>query len=215
MNDIYAHDFPSLGYVSSKISDDLYQSLLKECLQAQEKNERYETGLTGPGVAKAFFIKDKKNLINFNKFIGALIDAYDRNYPSVSNNLFRSIHHHHHIKYNYGKPWINFQKPGEYIPNHIHDGIFSYALWMKIPYELKEEEQYEYHKDNKSYSVAKFQFSFSDALGYMNTAFINVSKKDEGSIILFPAKINHIVYPFYKSKENRISISGNILVEAV
>jgi hypothetical protein len=38
--------------------------------------------------------------------------------------------------------------------------------------------------------------------------------KDEGSLILFPSQLNHMVYPFVKSKEIRIGISGNILLHA-
>jgi hypothetical protein len=37
-----------------------------------------------------------------------------------------------------------------------------------------------------------------------------VDKEWEGKIALFPAKLNHLVYPFYTSDEPRISISGNI-----
>ena len=32
----------------------------------------------------------------------------------------------------------------------------------------------------------------------------------EGTMLLFPAKLTHQVYPFYNCDEDRISISGNI-----
>jgi hypothetical protein len=32
----------------------------------------------------------------------------------------------------------------------------------------------------------------------------------EGKMALFPADLNHIVYPFYTSEDYRISISGNV-----
>jgi len=42
---------------------------------------------------------------------------------------------------------------------------------------------------------------------------IALSKKEEGEMILFPAKLNHLVYPFYTSSGIRISISGNIIYD--
>jgi hypothetical protein len=41
----------------------------------------------------------------------------------------------------------------------------------------------------------------------------NKFKKKEGNeqkILFFPAKLQHCVYPFFKSNETRITISGNI-----
>ena len=32
----------------------------------------------------------------------------------------------------------------------------------------------------------------------------------EGTMLFFPAKLQHCVYPFYNCDEDRISISGNI-----
>jgi len=35
----------------------------------------------------------------------------------------------------------------------------------------------------------------------------------EGTMLFFPAKLNHIVYPFYDCEEDRVSISGNIQID--
>ena len=35
-------------------------------------------------------------------------------------------------------------------------------------------------------------------------------KSDEKKIIMFPAGLNHVVYPFYTSDDYRITISGNV-----
>ena len=32
-------------------------------------------------------------------------------------------------------------------------------------------------------------------------------------MLFFPSKLNHVVYPFYKCDEERISISGNVGVD--
>ena len=36
---------------------------------------------------------------------------------------------------------------------------------------------------------------------------------NENTILFFPALLNHTVYPFYLSDEERISISGNICLD--
>ena len=40
-----------------------------------------------------------------------------------------------------------------------------------------------------------------------------MSPEMEGTMIFFPAKLKHTVYPFYDCKEERISISGNISIK--
>ena len=44
---------------------------------------------------------------------------------------------------------------------------------------------------------------------------LQLTKKDEGTILLFPSLLNHIVSPFYSSNEKRISVSGNIKMKVV
>jgi hypothetical protein len=48
-------------------------------------------------------------------------------------------------------------------------------------------------------------------LGNTVDKIIKLSSKDEGTFIMFPSKLNHLVYPFHKNKKERISIAGNIL----
>ena len=40
-----------------------------------------------------------------------------------------------------------------------------------------------------------------------------MGKRAEGTMVFFPSKLQHGVYPFYDNDEQRISISGNIILE--
>ena len=40
----------------------------------------------------------------------------------------------------------------------------------------------------------------------------DLNESHEGTMLFFPAKLRHQVYPFYNCDEERISVSGNILV---
>jgi hypothetical protein len=37
--------------------------------------------------------------------------------------------------------WVNFQKENEFNPLHIHDGIFSFIVFIKIPYSYEEQKK--------------------------------------------------------------------------
>tara|TARA_A100001011_G_C13554878_1_gene533931 strand:- start:119 stop:511 length:393 start_codon:yes stop_codon:yes gene_type:complete len=106
-----------------------------------------------------------------------------------------------------GKPWINYQKKNEFIPNHIHDGIFSYTIWMDIPYDSNEE-----LKEGGN-DASCFQFSYTDILGITRVHNIRLNKKDNGRMLFFPAKLRHQVYPFYTTDKYRVSISGNVMLD--
>jgi hypothetical protein len=102
--------------------------------------------------------------------------------------------------YVYGDIWVNLQKKNEFIPNHDHDGILSYTIWMKLP-----------QTDGNRYE-GSFEFTYLDVLGNVRNHLIQLTKNDEGSIIMFPATLQHCVYPFYSGDDVRISVSGNILL---
>ena len=94
------------------------------------------------------------------------------------------------------RPWINYQKQGEYVPMHEHDGVLSYNIWMKLP----------------SKSIFEFNYNSITGRNLSNTIYLN--KKDEGTVVLFPSLLPHIVYPFYNTTKTRISIAGNIVLKA-
>ena len=105
--------------------------------------------------------------------------------------------------------WINIQKKHEYNPIHRHDGVLSFALWLKIPYEVKAELEIEQASKANTHTNGKFFFHHINSLGEI----ANESPKDdeyrEGNLVIFPSQLNHSVYPFYTSDDDRVSISGN------
>ena len=108
------------------------------------------------------------------------------------------------------RSWVNFQKKGEWNPPHGHHGILSFVIWIKIPYLFKDEEQAGPGKDSANSLAGKFSMQYTDILGQIRYWHINADKTHEGTIILFPSKLQHMVHPFFTSDEYRISVSGNI-----
>ena len=50
------------GIIKSKLPKNLYQSILKECLN-KNKKEKFISGLTNPGVANHYFLENNLNEI--------------------------------------------------------------------------------------------------------------------------------------------------------
>ena len=41
-----------------------------------------------------------------------------------------------------------------------------------------------------------------------------MSPKFEGTMLFFPSQLHHCVYPFYDCKEDRVTVSGNIILNS-
>jgi hypothetical protein len=109
--------------------------------------------------------------------------------------------------------WVNFQKKNEFNPIHHHTGCFSFVYWVNIPFDVNEELKHPSVKQVEEAVPGAFTFIYSDILGNQRVKSIITTKKDEGTLMVFPARMKHGVYPFYTSDEYRISISGNLSIK--
>jgi len=106
--------------------------------------------------------------------------------------------------------WVNFQKKHEFNPIHNHSGLYSFVLWYKIPYFANIEEFSSPGRKSSGNRAGKFEFSFTNILGNISGSILDIDKTYEGQMCLFPAMLNHQVYPFFSSNDYRISVSGNL-----
>lgn len=181
---------PNLGVLKTSLPKKLKNKLLKESKDAELNNELLKTGITATGVPIQFLLKDTKK--ELQEFIIPLVNTYFKTHPDY----FKSINIlNKKCDILIDRPWINLQRKHQYIPNHIHDGILSYNIFLKIPYNKKSN---------------SFEFSFTNVCGQPQHHSMNITKKDEGVVLLFPSQLTHCVYPFYDSEEYRISIAGNV-----
>ena len=108
------------------------------------------------------------------------------------------------------KFWVNYQYKTEFNPMHIHTGIISFVIWLKIPTESEEQHNLPIAKNSNTPSASDFSFAYSDIIGNIQSYQIQLSPKDNGLMMVFPASLNHQVYPFYECDKKRVSISGNV-----
>jgi len=109
--------------------------------------------------------------------------------------------------------WFNFQKKHEFNPVHFHEGVFSFVIFMQIPYNLNDEDLVfpDVNKKNNSLSsTSRLAFLSTNRMGTIEKTLCNVDESYLHKMVVFPAKLLHLVYPFYTSDKERITVSGNI-----
>ena len=103
--------------------------------------------------------------------------------------------------------WVNFMKSGEWNPAHAHSGDISCVAYLKVPKEIEDENKTtEESSKSNTPSAGRIEFSYGEDIGYTVSGAMYTPK--EKDMIIFPAKLNHMVYPF-KSKTERVSVSVN------
>ena len=194
-------ELPNIGILINKLPSELFEEISYESQDLESKNEIFITGLTSNGVARQFRMQEtyKKKLL---PYLDLQVNKFLESYPSFLNdyNILSK-----NCRLEYGDTWYNIQRKGEFLPLHTHDGVLSYNIWVKIPYDIKEEIK------NSVYSYAgTFAYTYPNILGIYKSFAINIDKSFEGVLFLFPSKLSHIVYPFFTSDDKRISLAGNI-----
>ena len=114
--------------------------------------------------------------------------------------------------------WVNYQHQGTFNPLHTHGSVYSFAIWLKIPTEHMEQNDNPISKGTNHGGIPRiscFEFAYTDILGRINNYTYALNKSDSVKMLFFPAKLHHIVYPYYNCDEDRITISGNIGLDAM
>jgi len=108
--------------------------------------------------------------------------------------------------------WVNIQRKGEFLPIHNHSGIYSFVIWADIPFNIEDESISSPNPTTEKNRAGLFQFVYTDTLGKVGLLTLPVDKKWQGRICVFPAELNHQVYPFYSTDDVRVSIAGNFRI---
>ena len=140
--------------------------------------------------------ESKKKLI---PILSQYIGVYDQAYQTWSQRPYDK-----QPEYTMSALWINYQKANEFNPPHDHDGKLSFVIYLKIPEELKKEN--EAYK-GRSAGPGGIQFLYGD--GHRDCITYASYFPEELDMFIFPAWLKHWVSPFTSDCE-RISVSGNV-----
>jgi hypothetical protein len=203
--------FPNRGFLKLDVPEEILNPIkaeIEKVSRSRDATTSFSKHLIGQ-IENEFVLSETKDILF--PLLNELAEEYDNQfaYTSVLKQTVKQPSEQ--IKgYSLDSYWVNFQKKHEYNPLHLHGGVFSFVIWIKIPYDLEEELNHANSKNAITRRNSTFSFQYNDILGASSDYIINVDKSYEGKMIFFPAKLWHSVCPFYTSDEERISVSGNL-----
>ena len=106
--------------------------------------------------------------------------------------------------------WVNRQKKYEFNPPHNHEGVWSFIIFLQIPYKLEDENKVFPKTSHLTPQTSRLNFFFLNNFGEIFDWPVDVDKSFEGKMLMFSSKQMHEVYPFYTSDDYRITVSGNM-----
>tara|TARA_B100000131_G_scaffold72217_1_gene68511 strand:- start:2645 stop:3265 length:621 start_codon:yes stop_codon:yes gene_type:complete len=198
---------PNLGITQDRIPSEIYQALNKEIVDIHTNDmgiQKMNESLAGH-ITKEYQITKSRQLLD--PFLEEMARAYQKQwdyYPKENPN---------DNKLKVESVWVNMQKKLEVNPLHNHDGTLSFVVWLYVPFKLEDERKMENCKNSRTVELAStFQFVYPTVLGNIVNMplFVESGSDWEGKIVMFPAQLLHIVYPFQTSDDYRISIAGNL-----
>ena len=189
----------NFGFLRTRLPTDLFIKLKEEC-QNHKKLKEMKSGLSGKGIPKHFYIKEC--FPELKKYVHYCAAEYEKKFKYIETLKFLNKD----APLLVAPPWVNVQKRYDFLPIHHHSGILSYNIWIQIPYDSKKELE-------GGRNAARLDFIYPMANGTLHFHKFNLSKEDEGSLIMFPSLFVHALYPFYTSKDIRLSIAGNVVLE--
>lgn len=104
--------------------------------------------------------------------------------------------------------WINKMYSGSYNRLHRHNGVFSFIIFLDVPYTMEDQIKLENYIDDPE-KVVNGCTEFIDPFS-QSSYLLKVERGIEGNMFLFPAWIRHVVYPFKNVDSPRVTIAGNI-----
>jgi hypothetical protein len=196
-------NFANYGFIKDSVPQSLFNKLNTEINELDFNTaERYNNNLAGNISLEFKLSKCHKEL---EQYVLTLCQQYEQNWDITytrnnlsSNNLEMYVY------------WSNFQKKHEFNPMHTHDGIYSFVIWLKVPFYFQDEILTDMCKLTNMPRPGMFSFVYTNVFGESRESEFVVDRTSEGTIMLFPSALPHMVYPFSTADGYRISISGNI-----
>tara|TARA_B100001175_G_C19278566_1_gene527672 strand:+ start:60 stop:749 length:690 start_codon:yes stop_codon:yes gene_type:complete len=208
----------NFGIVEIDLSENILDYLWKISNKAKNKKISHKNKLAG-NISNSYCVEDENNYF-YNEVLKPALNTYGKfhneNHPILQfpyaidcfvDNTIKDF------KFKLDGFWVNYQNKHEFNPNHNHSGVYSFVIWLKIPYDYEDQCKLPQFKETKKCDLKPgcFQFTYYDILGTSRKKTYSLNKEEhEGKMIIFPSLLSHEVFPFYDIDEQRVSMSGNI-----
>ena len=109
----------------------------------------------------------------------------------------------HHITLS--RCWVRCSKPGEYLSVHDHSALFSFAVWLNIPYDYREEQA-----DNEAFTpyAGDFQLIYPATTGLMLKKNYQLDRSMEKKMIIFQHKL--VIWFIHTIQQTKQSLKESI-----
>ena len=128
-----------------------------------------------------------------NRFVGSVAQIWNIGLPEPHNLSLRDL-------------WINYQKPNDFNPFHVHSHFLSFVIYCDVPESIFEEQA-----DSNNPVAGHISFHYGEVITPLSTPSFTV-KPENNLMYIFPARLQHVVYPFY-SGDRRVSVAGNVVCD--
>jgi hypothetical protein len=171
----------------SRISDQFYDYLVQEINKVDLNNKRHQNGNLIFG--GDYTLLNQSNKENFE----SVIVKHCAEYTGLTGFVLTDM-------------WVNMMAHDEFFPLHAHAGKVSFVIYIHVP-ELMSQEIHDKYI-GVPYAEGSIQFQYGHKTQLYNTS-LNINPTEK-MILMFPAELQHYVYPFRNRNDKRISISGNL-----
>ena len=154
---------------------------------------------------KQFPLNDDDNLFQ-NNVLRPCTDKYFETYGCP---FKQKTPHTHELAFS--RFWCRASLAGDYQSIHDHQGIFTFVVWLTVPFEGADERQVQ---AGFRPEASDFVLVYPDTCGQLQKRNFVLGKGAEGKMLFFPSDINHIVYPHYTTQEYRIALAGDVALNS-
>jgi hypothetical protein len=208
---VEAFNFPNIGYLTLDVPEDVLQILTGEVdkIFADRKNaEEYNWALAGNIKNEFLMSGDARKLVE-DRLAIPLAHEYGKLFklPEHFGNNFCVKNNDKMVV---SSLWVNMAESSEFNPIHDHDGVYSFVIWLDIPYLSDEQKKNGPGSKSNCNTAGDFSFHYTDVLGRITSHVLNVDNTWNGKMAFFPARLMHSVYPFYNVNGYRVTIAGNV-----
>jgi len=203
--------FDNIGYAIFDLTKKDLEPIKKEINKIQDNFSKailFNNNLAG-NIEKEYLLTNSKQYIqdlilnpiqSYENYFGIYTDIVKNHFSKTPNLILENV-------------WVNFQKKYEFNPPHTHKGVYSFVIWIDMPFFIENELNNTSVKNSNLKLAGNFQFIYSNSLGKINFYNIPADKSYNGKVAIFPSSMAHCVYPFYTSDKYRISVSGNFVID--
>ena len=165
------------GIIEIDLSESILDYLWKISNKSKNKKECLKNSLAG-NISNSYSVEDENNYF-YNEVLEPVLKIYSNSFkghhPIIGHPYNRDCFvkeidcdNNFNIKFKLETFWVNYQNKHEFNPIQNHSGVYSFVIWLKIPYDYEDQCKLPQFKGTKKIDLKPgcFEFRYVDMLVY-------------------------------------------------